>query len=505
MTRLLRRFIIGRLAGSPHRRSVSTRPAFAALLFELFFGAAVLGAGCGGASTAQLTADELRDPETCRTCHPTQYDEWSGSMHAYAADDPIFLAMNARAQRETNGGTGKFCVNCHAPLAVRDGLTKDGLDLASVPQAKKGVTCYFCHAAESVFGTHDNPIDLASDDSLFGPFADPVAATPHAAKTSPLFDDSSPQSARFCGSCHDIVNMQNAHVERTYQEWQASLFSQPGKGLSCQACHMDGSDGPASNVSTRIRRVHKHDFPAVDLALTSFPNTDAQRARAQTMLDTTVQSTVCWNPRTSQIEVTLDNVGAGHGFPSGATPDRRAWVEVTASLAGQTTYSSGGPASLPLEGSTDPDLWLVRDCLLDAGGAETRMFWQAASVSDDQLPAAATANVNDPASFMSHRQRTFPSGVGKGLPAMPDHITVALHLQAVGDDVLADLVATKDLDAAVPPLFAKYTLASAALDWTPATAKTKVDPSTNLPRLCVTSGTYNANVTPADSHARCGN
>ena len=464
---------------------------------------AALAAGCGSASTPSLTADELRDPETCRTCHPTQYDDWSGSMHAYASDDPVFLAMNARAQRETVGATGKFCVNCHAPMAARENLTRDGLNLATVPRAKKGVTCYFCHAAETIAGTHDAPIVLAADRSLWGPFPDAVAGAPHAAKTSPLFDDTSPQSAALCGSCHDIVNQQGAHVERTYQEWQGSLFSQPGKGLSCQACHMEGSDGPASNISTRTRRVHRHDFPAVDLATSTFPNVDAQRARAQTMLDTTVQSTLCWNPRTSQIEVTLDNVGAGHGFPSGATPDRRAWVEVTAFAAGQPTYSSGGAASAPLEDSTDADLWLVRDCLFDAAGAETRMFWQAASVVDDQLPGALTANVNDPQSFMSHRQRTFPSAVGQGLPAMPDHITLAVRLQAIGDDVLADLVASKDLDASIPPQIAKYALASAALDWTPATAKTKLDASTGLPRLCVTSGTYNANVTPAESHAHC--
>jgi hypothetical protein len=253
-----------------------------------------------------------------------------------------------------------------------------------------------------------------------------------------------------------------------------------------------------------VRRVHTHDFPAVDLAAPPFPNVDASRAHAQTLLDSTVQSTLCWNPRTSQIEVTLDNVGAGHGFPSGATPDRRAWVEVTASAAGQPIYTSGGAASLPLEGSPDPDLWLIRDCMTDAGGAEARLFWQAASIVDDELPASLTANINDPRSFMSHRQRTFPSAAGQGLSATPDHITLAVHLQAVGDDVLADLVQSKDLDPAVAPQIARYALAGAALDWTPATAKTKIDASTGLPRLCAFSGNYNANVTPAPSHARCG-
>ena len=42
-------------------------------------------------------------------------------MHAYAADDPVFVAMNKRGQRETNGELGTFCVKCHAPMAVANG------------------------------------------------------------------------------------------------------------------------------------------------------------------------------------------------------------------------------------------------------------------------------------------------------------------------------------------------------------------------------------------------
>lgn len=87
--------------------------------------------------------DPLLDPETCAECHPQHYDEWLGSMHAYAADDPVFLAMNARGQRETEGELGAFCVQCHAPMAVEFDLTEDGLNLDAMPQKFKGVTCYF--------------------------------------------------------------------------------------------------------------------------------------------------------------------------------------------------------------------------------------------------------------------------------------------------------------------------------------------------------------------------
>src|SRR5688572_24413304 len=102
-----------------------------------------------------LTREQLMDPNQCKGCHPTHHAEWSSSMHAYAADDPVFVAMNKRGQRETGNELGSFCVNCHAPLAVATGATTDGLNLDSIPSHLKGVTCFFCHSAETVDGTHN--------------------------------------------------------------------------------------------------------------------------------------------------------------------------------------------------------------------------------------------------------------------------------------------------------------------------------------------------------------
>src|SRR6266852_6748166 len=91
---------------------------------------------CNGGG-AMLTHAELTDPETCKTCHPDHFAEWSRSMHAYSSEDPVFIAMNKRGQRETNGQLGDFCVKCHAPMAVQTNLTKDGLNLDTVPKAMK--------------------------------------------------------------------------------------------------------------------------------------------------------------------------------------------------------------------------------------------------------------------------------------------------------------------------------------------------------------------------------
>src|SRR5256885_17152868 len=99
-------------------------------------------AACGGGAKPPPAPETLMDPQACQSCHPNHFREWAASMHAYSSDDPIFVAMNRRGQRETNHALGDFCVKCHAPMAVQQKLTTDGLNLAEPPQKVKGVTCH---------------------------------------------------------------------------------------------------------------------------------------------------------------------------------------------------------------------------------------------------------------------------------------------------------------------------------------------------------------------------
>jgi hypothetical protein len=480
-------------------------------------------AACGGSSpVAHLDTATLMDPAACQTCHPTQYAQWSGSMHAYATDDPVFRAMNARAQRESNNTLGTFCVNCHAPMAVRTQMT-DGTNLDALPASAKGVTCYLCHSITDVTDTHNAPLTLDTKGNLYGPFSDPVAGVPHGAAYSRYLDGATNESASACGSCHDIVNLQGAHVERTFAEWRGTVLSQTPDGQSCAQCHMPASSAPAAATSpTKIRRVHDHSLAAVDLAIEPFPalagdagtQNDAQKAAAQAFLDTAIQEALCLNPATRRLQLTLDNVGAsGHAWPSGATPDRRAWVELTAYQNGQVIYASGNteaagtfPSALPLEESSpDPDLWLLRDCIYDGAGIPLTLFWQAAALAkSNQLPGLLIQNVNDPTTYQTHFMREFPSS--GTLAVLPDHVTVKVHLQAIGDDVLDSLVASGDLDPSVPAQVARYTLGGgAALDWTPTAANVfqATDTTSGAVMTCVATGAYKSNTTPAVSHANC--
>jgi hypothetical protein len=483
-------------------------------LFTAIFAACLSGA-CGGGSSAPgptFTTADLMDPEQCSTCHPAHYAEWSSSMHAYAADDPVFVAMNARGQRETKGALGTFCVQCHAPVATRMGATTDGLNLASLSASQKGVTCYFCHSVDAVTGAHDAPLALAPDGVLRGGLQDPLSNTAHASAYAPLLDRTQPASATLCGSCHDVVNMLGTPIERTFQEWQGTVFSHAPVELTCGQCHMPGSQGVAASVAgAPTRTVHNHLLAGVDVALSTFPDIAVQQTTAQGMLDTTLQVALCvkGGAGTATIQVVLDDVGAGHQWPSGATQDRRAWVEVIASANGQTFYQSGAVPegqSVIASAATDPDLWLVRDCMLDAQGQEVSMFWQAASHDSNQLPGPVTIDQTSPLFYLPHVVRDYPRSTSTPpmLTTMPDTVTMRVRMVPVGFDVLDDLVASGDLDPGVAAKMPEYTLAGSSVTWTEATATIQYL-DMGLPVTCVSTGlTLGANsANPAPEHTKC--
>jgi hypothetical protein len=475
------------------------------LAFPLLAG---LGLGACGDEGKTLSAEELRDPNTCVSCHPAQVADWSRSMHAYASDDPVFVAMNQRGQRETNGALGDFCVKCHAPVAVHDGATKDGLNLATLPASQHGVTCFFCHSEASVGDTHNNPLMLATDGKMVGPISKPASGAPHPSGYSALLDGAQRESADACGSCHDIVNTHDVPLERTYQEWLSSVFAVPPNGQSCAQCHMATSHGPASTVSTTQRVLHAHDFPGVDLQLSEFPGADpvALRKASQMMLDNTVQTTICVDDQARKILVALDNVAAGHSWPSGASQDRRAWVNVTAYSGADVIFQSGVAAGETPETAADPAAWVIRDCIFDDSRTEAQMFWQAASQTSNLLFPSVPTVLADPTTFAkSHQKMAYPAGTDT-LPTSPDRIEVQIYLKAIGDDVLASLVGTGDLTADVAAAVPTYQLQGAAtVEWTRAKSTSYFDPSAGGPIACVVPASYTrmADIANATTHARC--
>jgi hypothetical protein len=221
------------------------------------------------------------------------------------------------------------------------------------------------------------------------------------------------------------------------------------------------AEGPGLAVRPRTR--HLHQFAAVDVALDAFPDTgdparDAalradQRTQIQQLLDVTLRVDICVQAigGGAAVYVTLDNAGAGHNWPSGASQDRRAFVEVIAYSAGARLYESGVVADgQPVTALADPDLWLFRDRTFDAGGAETHMFWEVARTEPGTIGAQVTSDPSDPRFFTaSHAVRRFPLSTAAAIPGLPDRVTVRVRIQPMGLDVLDDLIASGHLAAGV--------------------------------------------------------
>ena len=421
-----------------------------------------------------LTREQLLDPLQCKSCHPKHYREWASSMHAYASEDPVFIAMNQRGQRETQGQLGDFCVRCHAPMAVREGATKDGLNLPALPAELKGVTCYFCHNATSADQPFNNHIALANDTTMRAGIRTPVASAAHGSLYSGFHDRNSADSARLCGSCHDVVNPHGVQLERSFLEYQESLFGKSGPGFdTCAGCHMPGKPGRAAegvDLNTPPRTVHEHLWPGVDVALSTFPDREAQRLAVECALGLNARFYAITLSPLGELLVKVET-SAGHHQPSGTAHDRRLWLEVIAyDAAGAVLFQSGVIQDGELEDKPvgtagyDPQLALFRDWLYDEHGQPTHMFWEAAPSSE--YPTGY-ASLTLPPALMLGTAHTLDARYQLLDAARVDRVQLRLRMRAVGIDVLNDLVQSGDLDAAVLPALPTFELRGASVMWRP--------------------------------------
>ncbi|MEM9489706.1 MAG: cytochrome c family protein [Myxococcota bacterium] len=429
----------------------------------------LMSAACGS-EPEYLSIEELMDPETCESCHPQHFEEWQGSMHAYAADDPVFLAMNTRGQEETGGELGDFCVQCHAPMAVRTGATTDGLNLDELPQHLKGVTCYFCHNVVAVEGTHNNPLILADDGIMRGGISDPVDNEAHASAYSSLHDRNTLESSDMCGACHDIVTPSGLLIEKTFVEWKESIFARtdiPGAQLSCSQCHMIGDrDGVVADYEgVPLRRPKDHAFPGVDVAIIDWPGKEAQLAGIERDLFGAIRPELCPDPSLGPLrfQYILDNVNGGHMLPSGAALDRRMWVELIAYNAqDEVIFQSGvvaeGQPVVDLVEQGDDQLWQIRDYGFKENGEVAHMFWDIATTVSDLLPPAVTNDPSDPA-FFHAVVRDY------SMPDVPARVTARVRLRSMGLDFIDDLIDSGHLDPRFRSEIPTFDLTGTEVEW----------------------------------------
>jgi cytochrome c553 len=234
-------------------------------------------------STLELPADTSPEPlhhvsaAVCQWCHEDVYKEWSGSMHAKstALRDPIHEMMyrqevgDPRAEDQIHKASQRYpvCLQCHAPNAARDKMTK----LDAMPAYSEGVNCIACHQISGYKGVRQEGGGLRlgilayeTADVLQGPTGytfdkvrtqtpeDPKANNPHVAQadafgqrvkpTLPL--EGNPQMLRssdLCLGCHHLrPNPKGVPLCATGDE-----FEESGSQVTCQSCHMPIANGRA--------------------------------------------------------------------------------------------------------------------------------------------------------------------------------------------------------------------------------------------------------------------
>jgi hypothetical protein len=272
----------------------------------------------------------LERPDRCQSCHG-DYDievepffNWSGSMMAQAARDPLYEACLAITNQDVPNG-GDLCIRCHSPGGWLGGrsIPTDGSALTN--DDMEGIHCDFCHRMVKPTdpGTNPYPLDqnytedtwtadnryLESLDSLppmsgngmyivdsekskRGPLI--YIKAKHKYHYSPFHSESA-----ICGTCHDVSNpvydrqadgsyTPNAFgfsapsyntyslfpLERTYSEWLMSAYNTPSgvyapqfggnkvHVYTCQDCHMKDVSGLAANNKEAI---FHNDLPHHDM------------------------------------------------------------------------------------------------------------------------------------------------------------------------------------------------------------------------------------------------
>ncbi len=183
-------------------------------------------AAAQGPLPASFSAAEASlDPATCGACHPEQFAQWRGSIHA-AAYSPG-LAGQLIEGSLAHPLQVRNCLSCHAPLGEQqpfDQTLRPNPYFDAALRAQ-GLACAGCHRrGHRTFG----PPRRADA----GPQADPL---PHGGfETRDEYLES-----RFCAECHqffDDPGVNGKPLENTFREWERSPQARAGR--QCQDCHM---------------------------------------------------------------------------------------------------------------------------------------------------------------------------------------------------------------------------------------------------------------------------
>lgn len=315
----------------------------------VLFALAVQATGCkdqdspspAGNENPKFTLTSFAASQSCSTCHPQYYREWEGSMHRYAANDPIWMLASNGLQASTQGKLKDWCWQCHVPIAFLSGTTLPTFQISQLPEiVREGVNCDVCHTLRPPHTTSNQHItyNIEPGRDKFGTLSSPVSTSAHGS----VYDASYGRS-EVCRGCHDLI-VNNLPAEVTFTEWQNSAWG--AMSVECQNCHMRKYSGQAAVGGPVRQNLHRHDFVGVDLAMTDFPNKAEQRAAVDSLLKNSASMnieapTVASINDSIRLIVRVTNDKTGHNIPTSVSFFRQMWVDVTVFSGTDTVYRSG--------------------------------------------------------------------------------------------------------------------------------------------------------------------
>jgi hypothetical protein len=239
-----------------------------------------------------LVGSKYPSANSCATCHPKQYKEWSVSRHAYAQLSPIFNAMQMTINAKTSGTNGDFCIRCHNQVGMNLQEPLSLTNLERHPTSREGITCVVSHRVNKNYGKVSGRLALREGD-LFSPIYGPsgptelnrVLSKPEQyrvvtskdqpdrgihTKAEKNFELTKPS---FCGTCHDATLLNGFRLEEAFAEYKQSPAAE--RGETCQDCHMGKVQGVAAGyeqgpaaivggVPTKPRKLTDHYFAGPD-------------------------------------------------------------------------------------------------------------------------------------------------------------------------------------------------------------------------------------------------
>ncbi len=342
-----------------------------------------------------LSSDMFASSNKCAQCHAITYEQWKGTMHYNAYEDPFYQKEVLAASSDTQGIVDEFCSRCHTPIGVVSGEIPpiDGSGLSSI--AREGVQCDICHVISGSNGTGNAPFVVSPGNVKWGPFDDSKSAY-HGSKYLELYTTS-----EYCGMCHYVTHPLNGLVvDDTYTVWKEGPYAK--EGVVCQDCHMTSgitkfvaNPGRAGSGAKKREHISTHEIvggnafiPEV-LGEKGYGKMAAERLeKAATLSIDSLQ--MGQRGDNISLNISITNSGAGHKIPTGVSEIRQMWLAVRVKDAsGRQVYNTGDVNA----NGTVGDAKIYNTVLGDAQGQPTLSFWLAQSIlEDNRIPPRGTVS-----------------------------------------------------------------------------------------------------------------